>query len=507
MKLGPKTTIFLAVMLGVSVIGFLRGTDSEDYELQPPLVIQEEQGEEEGVPHARAYAELRDGTTSDGSLVAQTCTDCHKDRLQASQRGARTEHPIGIKPPAGADLSRLFAAGGRLQVKEDGTEEIVCQTCHRPHNATQDARLIVTTDEGALCLSCHTDHAPSRSQHPVSMTLTSSMKAAIESIGGAPGDRLTCLSCHDPHESTAGTLLRTDGSKSSACQACHKAERAQLGPKGHGGQACEDCHGMHRASALVGKGPTSANIRDQPCADCHAGRPGKKAQINLAKGHPMWKTLPPELADRAEGGILSCSTCHVAHSSAPKLLVKGSVEKTCLSCHEDKASVIGTDHDASVVAVNGESAPCLSCHAVHGKSTAPAGPAGVNPVIARCLSCHDGRTSATKVANWEHPKGLLLTAAGLPFRYAGPVPYFGPDGRKTTQREAGEIACLTCHDPHKWKHGVDAHPGAVDGSEQDSFLRDSDGIVGFCSVCHGQDALPRFRFFHGEQFRKDDEEQ
>lgn len=500
MRAGRWTSVALFVLMGVSVLGFLAGTRSEDYAHPSPLQVDRHGEDPAKAPQARSYADLRAGTTSDGALVARACTDCHEDRLQAARRGTRTEHPIEVGVPVDADLARLTAAGGRLEADEAdaGSQgRVACQTCHRPHNATQDSRLIVTTDEGALCLSCHADHGPNRSRHPVNVALVGATRAAIEALGGPPTDRLSCLSCHDPHESTAGTLLRTDGSGASACQACHRAEQSQLQGGGHGRQSCVDCHGMHRASATTGRGPKAGDPGDQACVDCHAGRSGAKAQVELARGHRLWVALPEAAGQE---GVLGCRTCHEAHSGNDRLLVEGDVKQTCLACHEAQATVVGTDHDAAVVAVGGQDQTCLSCHPAHGAAPA-ASTAGVNPVNARCLACHATAGAGTAVASWDHPKGLLLTAAGLPFRYSGEVPYFGPDGRSTTERETGEIACLTCHDPHRWKHGADQHPGAADGTEQDSFLRDANQVVAFCAVCHGTDGLPRFRFFHGDQFR------
>jgi len=503
-KSRPGVTVFLAAVIGLALLGFLRGTSESDYALETPLT--EVDGSHAGeAPAPRSYTELRSGTTSDGSLVVTACTDCHDDRLQAARRGTRTEHPIDLPVPASADIEGLLKAGGRVAVADDGTNKVECRTCHRPHNASQDARLIVTTDQGKLCLSCHGDHGPGRSNHPVNISISGGERAAIEAIGGVADGGLSCLSCHDPHEATTGTLLRTDGTGATACRSCHGDKARQLGDQGHGGQSCVDCHGMHQASKRRGRGPAAGVTADQPCVDCHIGDKSNRKRIKLTGGHPMWQEIPEGMGTGELTGTLSCQTCHTAHSSERSLLKTGSVESTCLSCHTDKQSVTGTDHDASVVEVAGSGTVCLSCHSVHGKSTRPAPPPDVNPVIGNCLSCHDGRTTATKLSHWQHPKGLLLTAAGLPFRYKGDVPYFGPDGKRTNDRETGEIACLTCHDPHRWKHDADLHPGAADGSEQNSFLRDPDEVVRFCAVCHGTDGLPRFRFFHGEQFRKDDE--
>lgn len=500
---GPRNVV-LAIVIGISASGFLYGTRGADYDLEPTLTSHEARSSDE-VPTARSYAEMRGSGAEDADTkVATACVDCHPERVSTASPGARNEHPVGVQVPRGAQTAALADAGGRFDTDAEGRQTIVCRTCHRPHNADVDARLIVTIDDGALCLSCHADHGPSRSQHPVQVPIDAKVRARIEALGGVAQGKLTCLGCHDPHDSTAGSLLRTDGSGAAACRACHDDKARALGSAGHGGQDCIECHGMHRPPEQAGTGPTAGESADQACVDCHASARKGTPQIVLTAGHPMWQPIPDAMAEGGHTGKVGCTDCHVAHGSRAKLLAEGTTARTCTGCHTEKASVSGTDHDASLVSVAGSNATCVSCHAVHGETGRPRPPAGVNPASAMCLSCHDGRTSAKKVGEYTHPKGVLLTSTGLPFRYTGSTPYFGPDGRPTTQKGTGEIACLTCHDPHAWRHGAEDQPGAAEGTEQNSFLRDPSEVQGFCGVCHGVDARPRYRFFHGDQFRRHD---
>ncbi len=490
--------ILAAVIAGLVVVGFLRGTDKSDYDLALPSTVGQE-ATDGSAEVAGRYADARHATTSDGSATASRCEDCHEERVTTAARGRRTEHPVGVVVPQGARLAELLASGGRLQQEvEDGPRTVVCRSCHRPHNASEDARLIVTADEGALCVSCHADHRAARSQHPVQVSLSPAKRAAIEGIGGVAGTALSCLSCHDPHASTAGTLLRTDAAGADACRVCHAAQASALGEAGHGAQSCVACHGMHRAPPEVGKGPAAPELQDQRCMDCHAAK-GSKRLIRLTGGHPMGVDVPAS----AEGheGKVSCSHCHQAHSSRPNVLVRAKAGELCVECHPAQASVLGTDHDGSLAPVAGSRSGCVTCHDIHGSSARPAPPTGVNPASGRCLACHDGRTDAKTVAAWSHPGDLLLTSTGLPNRYKGPVSYFGPDGLPTEDTGIGEIACQTCHDPHRWKAGEGPAPGAVEGTEQNSFLRNQKEVIRLCSVCHDTDGRPRFRFFHGDQLR------
>ncbi len=497
----PLLLVLSAVVAGLAVVGFLRGTSETDYNLVKPITLVDDEVPGDATVQVR-YADARRATTSDGKPVASACVDCHEDRTTTASRGHRTEHPIGVTVPRDAQLSALLGAGGRLEQEgEDGPRKVVCRSCHRPHNARQEARLIVTTDEGALCVSCHADHRAERSRHPVRAALTPTERAAIEGIGGVAGKALSCLSCHDPHGSTAGTLLRTSAAGANACGACHTAQSTGLGASGHGGRTCIDCHGMHRAPEGVGQGPAAPEPQDQPCLNCHGSGEGSKKQVRLTGGHPMGVDVPAAGVQAGHEGVVTCSDCHTPHSQRADVLAKATVGEVCADCHPAQRSVLGTDHDGSVVAVVGKGGGCVTCHDVHGSSARPAPPKGVNRASGRCLACHDGRTTAKTVGAWSHPPGLLLTQTGLPVRYKGPISYFGPDGKPTEDRGVGELACQTCHDPHRWRHDSDAPTGAVEGNEQNSFLREQGEVIRLCSVCHDTDGRPRFRYFHGDEYR------
>ena len=433
------------------------------------------------------------------------CMECHADYVDMEPAYRRQSHPVGLLPPEGAELETITDAGGRLDAGSVG-----CMSCHRPHGAGERRLLVIAANAGSLCLTCHADHAPGESAHPVGVEVDDSTRRRIIDMGGvvAEDGTLTCLSCHDPHQSAAGTLLRTAASGFNACRLCHTDEAEAMASGGHGEEGCSSCHGMHKTDTRRGRGARKANVGPQICLDCHTDR-SSRPQVDLAATHP----LGVDLRDKDHGslplvgGRIACTTCHEAHGADARLLRLGSdAGETCLECHEDKTTVRGTDHDARVVGVRKQTDTCLSCHDVHGsdnKHLIIAERTGENPASGRCLVCHDGSMEGpTPVEHYTHPEGLLLTTQGLPFRYDGPTPYYDPDGRRTTDRGLGTITCSTCHDPHRWKHDSDSKPGAVKGTEQNSFLRDPAQIIRFCTVCHGSEGRPMFRFFHKDSVRK-----
>lgn len=501
MENNRRVLIASFVIMAVAVIGFFIGTNRSDYDLETPLT-QWEAWSGAALPAAPSYTDERSSGGDPDTEVVSSCADCHEDRIDNSRSGHRLEHPINVPLPAGADITALTAAGARMDKTQDGRPVVICRSCHRPHNPGQPSRLVMETAEGKLCVSCHADHRSGRSLHPVSGSIDASLRGAVQALGGSSDAGLECLSCHSPHKAVSDPLLRTLSAGTNSCRSCHTSEVAALN-NGHGGQTCESCHGMHARPSHTTSTIKAGDPEDQYCVNCHVGNGGSNEKINVKAGHPMWRPFTTSMQQNGHSGTVGCTDCHSPHGNSDNLLTLSTVAETCLSCHPSKDTVVGTKHDAAVVAVAGEGNTCLSCHAVHGGSAVPKVPAGVNPASGVCLSCHDGRTNARAVTEYQHPAGVLLTVDGLPFRYTGSVPYFGPNGQRTSDHSIGEITCQTCHDVHVWQHDANAHPGTAEGNEQNSFLRDPNQVAAFCTVCHGVDGLAQFRYFHSTTYRKE----
>ncbi len=465
--------IFLAVVTSVAVVGFFAGTREADY-AAPAAPTGLVEVEVEGVPRAPSYREER-GDDSKSGEVAKSCTDCHDDLVSTERAGTRHHHPLGLPLPRGANLAALADLGARTGTDAEGNATVACRSCHRPHNLEQDARLVEERDTVKLCAACHQDHRPGASQHPVTGTVSTTLRTVIERIGGR-SDRLSCLACHDTHDSASATLLRTPAVGNEACRSCHAEQDHALVGGGHGGNDCQDCHGDHERPAHALSTNRAADPQDQYCYECH-GPDGEATTISTKKGHPMWKPMTEAMQSTGHEGLVGCRDCHTPHADADKLpflLTAGTIAKTCTECHVEQASVLGTDHDAAVVAVGDVEESCVSCHTVHGANKPPAAPKGVDAKNGQCLSCHDGRTDATKVSNWSHP-----------------APSEGGEGNA--------VSCVSCHDPHQWQHGSTGSPGEADGTATDSFLRWQVAVVARCATCHVDDPAQRFANFHGER--------
>jgi hypothetical protein len=76
--------------------------------------------------------------------------------------------------------------------------------------------------------------------------------------------------------------------------------------------------------------------------------------------------------------------------------------------------------------------------------------------------------------------------------------------------EGGQIACITCHNPHVWSSRRDEKPyrekpeGALDdheGTVLDSFLRPERAEGGFCAECHGLEVRIKYKYYHDKRSR------
>jgi hypothetical protein len=82
-------------------------------------------------------------------------------------------------------------------------------------------------------------------------------------------------------------------------------------------------------------------------------------------------------------------------------------------------------------------------------------------------------------------------------KYLEAYPVYAADGKKEV---AGDIVCATCHDGHIWDSACPAKGRGEEreGNATNSFLRKDISFV-FCSSCHGEEALFRFKYFHSHK--------
>ena len=509
------------------------------------------------VPHnARGPALWAREPLKGADPTAAACLGCHNDEGIARKKTPGTHsHPVNVamntigmtttekgwtsrfagpkdKPPMPLPL---YDAHGQ-HVARDG--RVGCGSCHDPHvwapapraeqaktakgpAATQPAEgakpvdptklegdgtnsflRIALDKDSSLCTNCHVDKAAvARSKHSAAVMVSADKKKATP-------DSL-CGTCHQPHNAKSGNLWA----------------RA-TGP---------------------GKGPT-----EKLCTECHRDGGSASAKLTGANSHPVAVTLkrvPDQLSlplfdehgKVATKGQVDCGTCHDPHQWEPRDVgsraganakVEGNARNSflrlpaapdgelCVQCHTEQRLVRKTEHDLAVVSPKAtnlagqgiaDSGVCGQCHVPHDAKLplrlwARTPGKGADPNEQLCRSCHDkgGMAQAKQPPAPRHPESVSAWSQSVRARFrvaSAPLPVFDAGGAVD---DAGVISCPTCHNPHQWsaKAAVEGPGRNTEGDARSSFLRVANSEQFLCADCHGQDALFRYKYFHGKTSRK-----
>ena len=510
----------------------------------------------------------------------QLCMACHKVKTKGSKHGS---HPLKRKIQRLLDKppEKLMAAGARFA--HGG--EVVCQSCHKPHGASEEKILLMKNDNSQLCGACHInryakdrDMAGKAGTHPVNIKpenakVPEQMLAQGAKLGS--NGEVICQTCHRPHDALPKTrLLVVKNEKDSLCQDCHKDKRTVNNSKHDMRLAdkdsinirkqpaslsgpCSACHVPHK-----GTGPKMwARNRNQNqdtmaslCLSCHnkeglakkhtVGKYSHPVGVNISK---LEHSVPlPTFSDSGikwsdvERGKVSCASCHDPHQWDPNnihnvgkhgddgdstnrflRITNGPETKLCKTCHEDKWNISNTKHDMRKMAPDAENALgqtvaesglCGSCHLVHNakgnRLWARNDLSGQGTGFIACFGCHndDGLAKDKTISNHSHPVNVSMKSLGIdatierwvsdianPFDKENllggdpiPLPLYDSTGKPVTK--GGRVGCGTCHDPHTWTQLDEPKakdPKTIEGDSGNSFLRIADKSLSLlCVNCH-----------------------
>ncbi len=473
-------------------------------------------------------------------LTASLCLSCH------SNSGPANNHTVGFySHPVGSELVSnmkpnglpLFTSMGR---KTYSTKygRITCATCHDVHGpASQlniDASSINKKDgtgkylrkgEGnllSLCKTCHEDKLSIKNtKHDIEANSDASMPLGV------------CSNCHQVHNAKGPRMWARDTGvdtydTSTLCRDCHQQN----------GQAKDKTTGSHSHPIGVSVNKSGIRVTPQGWVEDVAG-----VKITTPPQLPLYDNNGNKL--KKGEGLVGCGTCHDPHvwspastkaSYATKKDQEGDARNSflripsapdgslCITCHKSKTTIRDTEHDLSITvpeATNNlgegltQSGICGQCHAVHNAVqdlalwARPPGPADNRPEML-CRSCHRkteiARAKVPEKAS--HPTYVMAWDGDLrdsDKKGITHLPVFSDSGSKAM---TGYITCPTCHNVHQWRP-TELQKGPGENQEGDIFssflrLRSTENML--CTDCHGGEALFRYKYFHGDDFKKSDKD-
>ena len=439
---------------------------------------------------------------------SELCSECHSDRyaFNREQAGHMGTHPVNVLSDKIKIPEELIAKGA----KTGAAGEVICQSCHKPHDAVKKSHLLVSeNDKDSLCQTCHIEQRKvANTKHDMRLLRPDSLNKK-NNLAEKSGP---CSACHLPHEGTGPKMwarnIATDVEPMDAlCLSCHQTK------------GLAEKHTVGEYSHAIG---VDISRLKQP-VDLPAFSKGGVKTVKQMQGK------------------VGCASCHDAHQWNPAHADdKGDVNKEgnnktrflrvangaeaglCKTCHQEKWDVANSKHDmrymapASTNALGqtvAESGICGSCHLVHNakgpKLWARTDLQGQGTGYIACTGCHNknGLAKDKIIGDHTHPMDVPVDHLSIQSTADGwvstllkqksdahkdePValqalPLYDNRGRPVNQD--GRVGCGTCHDPHRWStlpYAKTDQPAKLEGDADSSFLRIADlGKNQLCNNCH-----------------------
>ncbi len=332
-------------------------------------------------------------------LQCTTCHDAHDDSLgfflrMDNRRSAMCTSCHDMTGWALSDHARSSASVASIKAgRWDGLRyntvaDLGCESCHRPHNAGGRQRLLLYEADADNCLDCHNG------------SVGKDIASALSQVSTHPVRRYTGV--HEPTENPLTMEMHV------TCVDCHDPHQSQTGPAAANGRikpAMKGATGM----ASFGRTTTEATFEYEVCYKCHSSRNPSRAVVNRvipnndisqafsptnAGFHPVQvqgknMDVPSLLQPLLVTSLLYCTDCHNSDAAGrggvkgphgspyPPLLARNytTTDNTpesaraydlCYSCH-NRASILADQtfkfHRKHIV---DQRTPCSVCHDAHG---------------------------------------------------------------------------------------------------------------------------------------------
>jgi len=293
-----------------------------------------------GVPHSktRICLSCHDGTIALGSVVNMpnnlegSYTEIQMSgnaKIQPNATGyigieLGDDHPVAIKhdsqagqgdpelvPGASVTGVRLYKdTGGKAVVNNADQNYVECTSCHNPHDNQNGKFLIVTNQNSALCLRCHTKtgfagsaHADNTINAPYAPT-TGGSSPNPTNHGPRVGD-VKCMNCHFPHKAGLEKGSSSPNAGYGRYLLSYREENACFnnpGDRWNTSNAISACHGTGGAKDIETDIKSSSK---HPVVD----------SANTSPRHKATEAQSPGWFNNATVQHTECEDCHNPHTS------------------------------------------------------------------------------------------------------------------------------------------------------------------------------------------------
>jgi predicted CXXCH cytochrome family protein len=340
------------------------------------------------------------------------------------------EPPETIDPSASCSSGECHTeVGDHQHVHWSNFTEIgECQKCHE---AEEDLHEFSVEDPPDLCVGCHEDIAA---------------KIASEKTVHDPAE--DCTDCHDPHGGKVRALLlevETGDDVTPLCFECHDSDMIEgaytHGPAEQG--ECTICHDPHASSAdslllaegvelcgdchdevaeLIEESEFVHSPVEDGCTECHNPHSGPNPFMLPAKGKDLCNECHDDIVDEAKAAAVDhapvldeagCLNCHSPHASNVASNLLEPQQKLCLSCHNkpiESGDSMLIDMQDLLLQNKQWHEPirrdgCAGCHQPHGSANFRLLKAAFPPKFyadfnldqyALCFSCHEDLAMTVK---------------------------------------------------------------------------------------------------------------
>jgi DmsE family decaheme c-type cytochrome len=233
--------------------------------------------------------------------LEQNCASCHANVAEHSRKqmaGDESTLP-SLKKQSAKDVNAMCLT---CHEKNNHTSflssmharrNVSCVSCHSVHNFKSVKAQLKTAQDPETCYTCHKSYrakAMRTSHHPVRE------------------GKMTCSSCHNPHDGTNPKMVSAN-SINEKCYQCHTEKRGPFlyehAPVREECVSCHDPHGSNHERLLVAKQPYL-------CQRCHFSGHGLTADnASSLEGLPV--APPGSTATRSSRNTeRGCKQCHFA---------------------------------------------------------------------------------------------------------------------------------------------------------------------------------------------------